>query len=124
MNNFLKKRIRSFKYAFRGIATLFRETPNAKIHLFLAVLAVVSGLFFSISSAEWLAVITVIGLVFALEAVNSAIETLSDVVCKERNPSIKKAKDLAAGGVLLAALSALGVGILIFLPRIIHSLFN
>ena len=121
---FLKSRSASFRYAFEGVKTLFRETPNAKIHLVLAVLAIALGFIFAISALEWLAVIIVIGLVFAMEALNTAIETISDFVCRERNNSIKKIKDLAAAGVLLAAIAALTVGIVIFLPKIIDLFFK
>ncbi len=120
MNGSYKKRMLSFKYAFQGVATLFRETPNAVIHLILAIAAILMGFLFSISTAEWLAVTVIIGLVLALEAVNTSIETLADLVSKERNATIKKVKDLAAAGVLLAAMAALAVGVLVFLPKIIE----
>ncbi|MDO5523507.1 MAG: diacylglycerol kinase family protein [Bacteroidia bacterium] len=120
MASYIKKRIASFRYAFQGVATLFRETPNALIHLIMAILAVLLGLFFSISATEWLAVIIVIGLVFALESINTSIEILANVVVRERNESIKKVKDLAAAGVLLASIAALAVGMLVFLPKIIE----
>lgn len=123
MQPYLKKRIAGFRYAFQGIATLFRKTPNALIHLIAAALAVVSGFVFSISTEEWLAVVVVIGLVFALEAINTSVEAVSDFVCKERNESIKKVKDLAAAGVLLASIAALTVGLLVFLPKIIQLFF-
>lgn len=119
MKKQIKKRLASFRYAFQGIALLLKETPNARIHFFAAILAIVLGVFFGISVAEWLAVMIVIGLVFALEAINSSIETLADFACKEQNKSIKKIKDLAAAGVLFAAISALAVGITVFLPKII-----
>ena len=120
MSNFFKKRMLSFKYAFQGAATLFRKTPNAIIHIIMAILAVLMGLFFSISTTEWLAIIIVIGLVFASEAINTSIETLSDFVYKERNESIKKVKDIAAAGVLMAAIAAFTVGVVVFLPKIIE----
>ncbi|HHV86698.1 MAG TPA: diacylglycerol kinase family protein [Petrimonas sp.] len=120
MNNFCKKRTDSFKYAFQGAATLFHETPNAIIHLIMAILGVLLGFIFSISATEWLAIIIVIGLVFALEAVNTSIESLADFVSKERNESIKKVKDLAAASVLIASMAALAIGILVFLPKIIE----
>ena len=123
MNNFWKKRLHSFQYAFSGISTLFRETPNARIHSAMTIAAVLLGFLLSISRTEWLAIIVVIGLVLALEAVNSSIETLADLVSKERNQSIKKLKDLAAAGVLLAAVVALTVGLLVFLPKIGKLLF-
>lgn len=121
MNNYLKNRLDSFKYAFRGIRTLFAETRNAQIHLVFAVLAVVLGFVFRISEEEWLAVCIVIGLVLAMEALNTSLETLADYACKkEIHPLIKKAKDVAAAGVLLAAMTALAVGVIVFFPKIVR----
>lgn len=121
MGSYFKKRILSFNYAFEGIKTLFSETPNALIHLVAAIMAITMGFLFSVSTDEWLAIIIVIGMVFAMEAINTAVETLSDFACKEEiHPRIKKVKDLAAGGVLFAAIAAFGVGVIIFLPKIIH----
>ena len=118
--NYIKKRIQSFGYAFQGLGTLFRETPNAQIQLIAAIVAVMLGFLLHISTEEWLVVIIVIGLVLALEAINSSLETLADYACnKEIHPLIRKVKDLAAAGVLLAALAALVVGIVLFLPKII-----
>ncbi len=121
MGNYFKKRKESFGHAFRGVKTLFEETPNARIHLVMAILAVALGFIFHISSGEWLAVIIVIGLVLALEAMNTAIETLADFACdKKIHPLIKIVKDVSATGVLLAAIAALVVGIIVFLPKIIE----
>ncbi len=115
----IQKRIRSFGHAFRGLRSLFEETPNALIHLIAAVIAISLGFAFRISSGEWLAIIIVVGAVFSMEAVNTALERLSDYACnKEIHPVIKKVKDLAAAAVLIAALTALAVGIIIFLPKI------
>lgn len=121
MGTYFKKRKESFGHAFRGVKTLFNETPNATIHLVMAILAVTLGFIFHISSGEWLAVIIVIGLVLSLEAMNTAIETLADFACdKKIHPLIKIVKDVSAAGVLLAAIAALVVGIIIFLPKIIE----
>jgi len=118
--NYFKKRIQSFGHAFRGIRTLFKKTPNALIQLFAAVAAVVLGFMLRISNGEWLAVIIVIGFVFALEAINTALETLADFTCnKEMHASIREAKDLSAAGVLIASLAALAVAIVVFLPKIL-----
>src|SRR5690554_6030275 len=104
--SYLKKRIQSFKHASRGIRTLFRETPNAWIHLAVAIIAVLLGWVYRLSTGEWLAIIIVIGTVFSMEAVNTALERLSDFACdKEIHPLVKKTKDLAAAGVLIAALT-------------------
>lgn len=119
MTSFLKKRLLSFKYAFQGLLVLFRKTPNARIHLVMGTMAVALGFILHISSAEWVAVCIVIGMVFAMEAVNTAIECLSDFVTqKQIHPDIKKVKDLAAAGVLIAAIASAIVGIIIFLPKI------
>ncbi|GEM_PF-1107464 len=121
MVSFLKKLTKSFDYAFQGIASMFKQTPNAWIHLYLTILAVGLGFVFEISRGEWLAIIIVIGLVFSLEAINTALENLADYACdKKIHPLIKSAKDIAAGGVLLAAFSAFAVGLVVFLKRIIE----
>ena len=117
--SYLRKRVQSFKHAFRGIRELFRETPNARIHLQVAIAAILLGVVFRISTGEWLAIVIAMGGVFAMEAINTALETLSDYACKnEIHPLIRKAKDLAAAAVLIAALGAVVVGILIFTPKI------
>ena len=118
---YIKYRILSFKYAFWGIETLFRETPNAVIQLVAAIAAILSGLFFHITNAEWLILILSIGGVLTMETINSALENLSDYASKkEMHPTIRKVKDLSAAAVLIMAIAALAIGLVIFLPRIIH----
>jgi len=118
---YIKNRILSFKYAFWGIETLFRETPNAVIQLVAAIAAILSGLFFHITNAEWLILILSIGGVLTMETINSALENLSDYASKkEMHPTIRKVKDLSAAAVLIMAIAALAIGLIIFLPRIIH----
>ncbi|RNC64581.1 diacylglycerol kinase family protein [Proteiniphilum sp. X52] len=117
--SYIKKRIQSFAYAFSGLRFLFKETPNALTHLIAAFIAIWLGFIYDISHNEWLAIIVVIGAVFSMEAINTALERLSDYTCnKEIHPAIKKAKDLSAAAVLIAALAALAVGMVIFLPKI------
>ena len=121
---YIKKRILSFRHAFRGVATLFRETPNIRLQLAAAIAAVIMGFLLHISHEEWLAIIIATGGVFAMEAMNSALEHLSDFTCKQEiHPAIRKVKDISAAAVLLAAVAALAVGLVIFLPKII-SLFS
>jgi len=120
MNRYFHDRIQSLRFAFSGLRTLFRETPNARIQLVMALLAVALGFLLHISTTEWLAVCIVIGMVPALEAMNTAIERLSDYASQhQKHPIIKKVKDVAAAGVLIASIAALAVGILIFLPKLI-----
>ncbi|MCB0476881.1 MAG: diacylglycerol kinase family protein [Crocinitomicaceae bacterium] len=114
----LKKRFQSFPYAMNGVRLLIQNTHNAWVHLFAAVLAIILGFVLEISRGEWMLIIIVIGLVLALEAVNSALEILCDFVSPEKHDQIKKIKDLSAGAVLIAALTSFIVGLMIFLPKI------
>jgi len=116
----IKKRVQSFKYAFNGLRTLLCEEHNSWIHLFITVCVVAAGFVFNISSLEWIAVTLCIGIVFALELVNTAIENLANFVSKEYHELIKKVKDLAAAAVLIAAIAAAIIGLIIFIPKIME----
>ena len=113
----LRKRIQSFRYAFSGLWFVLKHEHNFRIHLLAAVVAVLAGFYFDISTYEWLAIILVITLVLSLEMVNSAIEKLADVVSPEKNEQIKVIKDMTAAAVLLAAMASLVVAALIFIPK-------
>ena len=115
----LKKRFKSFGYAFNGLRLLISEEHNARIHLIAAIVAVMAGFLLHISSLEWVAIILAFGFVISLEIVNTAIENIADFVSPERHMQIKKIKDLAAAGVLIAAITALIIGLIIFIPKII-----
>ncbi|RHJ81810.1 diacylglycerol kinase family protein [Parabacteroides sp. AM08-6] len=119
-----RKRLASFRYAFNGIRLLIKNEYNAWIHSFAAICVIIAGFFFSLSSTEWIAVIIAIGTVFSAEAINSAIEAISDLVSPEYNEAIKKAKDLAAGAVLITAIAAAAVGFIIFLPKLTYFIEN
>jgi len=115
----LHKARRSFRYAFRGVINLFRFENNARIHLTAAAAVLVAGFYFQLSNAEWALVVTQIALVWAAEAFNTALEKMADAVSPDFHPLIKAVKDLAAGAVLIVAISAAIVGFLIFLPKIL-----
>ncbi len=117
-----RKRAKSFVYAFRGIALLVRGEHNAWIHCAATVVAVALGLWLGLSAGEWTAVVICIGAVFSAEAFNSAIEALADRVSPGYDESVKRTKDLAAGGVLLVAVAAVMVGSIVFLPKLIDLL--
>ena len=114
-----KKRMQSFTHAFNGLKVLITEEHNAWIHLLAMCFVVILGFVFKVSQAEWIALAFAIGFVLAMEAVNSAIENLSDHVSPERHDLIKKVKDLGAAAVLISAITAFVVGLLIFIPKII-----
>ena len=107
---------KSFGYAFEGIFTCIRNERNIKIH---AILVVIAGAVLGITPTEWCICLTLFGLVIALELVNTAIESVVDLVTTERKPLAKVAKDTAAGAVLVAAIMAAIVGLIIFVPRIV-----
>lgn len=110
------KFLTSLKFAWRGVPALFGSQRNAKIQLAIAVLVIVAGFVFSIGRLEWCAVVLCIALVFAAEGVNTAIETLADAVHPDQHPLVGRAKDIAAGAVLICAFGAALVGAIIFLP--------
>lgn len=114
----IAKRLRSFGYAFKGIRTLFSQ-PNACIHAAVMVIVLLCGWFFHIAVWEWCAVILCIGGVLMAEALNTALEALCDKVSPGFDPLIGRAKDVAAGAVLLFVFAAVAVGLIIFLPKFI-----
>ena len=118
----LKRRFESFKYAFNGLKILIKEEHNARIHLMATIVVIVAGFAFKISFNEWTAILLAIGLVFALEALNSSIENLADFVAPDINENIKKAKDLGAAAVLIGAIVAIVIGLIVFVPKIINLL--
>ena len=115
----MKKRILSFKYAFKGVFFLFKDQPNAWIHLVAAVGVVIAGLIFNLSTTEWLWIVFAIGFVFSAELFNSAIEEVVNLVSPEFNKKAGKIKDLAAAAVLISAVTAAIVGLVIFIPKIL-----
>jgi diacylglycerol kinase len=117
-----KKRIRSFYYAFKGLADVVRSQANMRIHLLAAAAALFAAWFFNISPGEWMILILVIGMVLSAEVMNTAIEYLTDLISPAQHPLAGKAKDAAAAAVLLCALTAVIVGSIIFLPRIVRFL--
>ncbi|GAB2768728.1 diacylglycerol kinase family protein [Rhabdobacter roseus] len=115
----LRKALRSFRFAGAGIASLFRYENNARIHLLAAALVVGAGFWLQLSRMEWCVILTQVGLVWAAEAFNTALEKLADLVSPDYHPTIKAVKDVSAAGVLLVALVAAVVGTLIFLPKLL-----
>ncbi|MDE6447517.1 MAG: diacylglycerol kinase family protein, partial [Muribaculaceae bacterium] len=101
-----------------GIRLLFTQ-PNACIHAVVMVLVILAGWWFGISRLEWCAILLCIGGVLMAEAMNTALEALADKVSVEKDPLIGRAKDLAAGAVLIFVMAAVAVGLIVFLPRML-----
>lgn len=108
------KVLRSFRFAGQGILDLFRYENNAKVHLLVAILVIGSGFLLTLSPVEWAVILTQIGLVWAAEAFNTAIEKLCDFVSPGLHPQIKAIKDLSSGAVLILTIVAVLVGLIIF----------
>ncbi len=115
----LVKRAESFTHAWRGLGIFLRSTHNAWIHIVVFIVAVVLGMYFSISRTEWMMLIIAAGLVFISEAFNTAIEIDIDLTSPGHHPFAKDTKDVAAGAVLLSAITAALIGAFIFLPYFI-----
>jgi undecaprenol kinase len=117
-SEWIARRGRSFVHAGRGLLLLLITEFHFKVHLGAAVLAAGLGLFFQISSIEWLILILTITGVLVAEAFNSALERVVDLAHPDRHPLARDAKDLAAAAVLLTSIAAAIIGLIIFLPRV------
>ncbi len=111
-------RLASFRHAWRGIVFLVRTQGNARLHLAATILVIVLGVVLHVTRGEWCLLALAAGPVWAAEALNTAVEYLSDHVCMEHHERIGRVKDLAAGAVLLAAIAAAIVGGIVFGPRL------
>lgn len=113
---YIQKRIFAFKVAFQGLLLFVKEGAHAKIHLTATLVVMFLGWFLDITKSDWILSLFCIALVLSLEAINSAIEYLVDLASPDIHPLAKKSKDIAAAAVLIAAIFALIIGLLIFLP--------
>ncbi len=112
-------RLETFRFAFRGIASMLRTEPNARIHALVTIVVVVAGAALGIDRIEWLCLTLTIAAVWSMEAVNTAFEALCDVVSPDHHPGVERAKDVAAAAVLIAASAAVLVGLLVFGRRLL-----
>jgi len=114
----LRRRLESFRYAARGIVVLSGQ-HNARIHASAVIAVIAAGAAFQVSRLDWLALVLAIGLVLTAEALNTGLELLADAAVPERHPLVEKAKDVAAGAVLLSAVTAVAVAALVFGPKLL-----
>lgn len=110
--------MRSFGFAFAGINWTIRTQRNAQVHVAVLVAVIIAGFALRVSWGEWLALILSMTLVLALEAMNSAVEAVVDLVSPHYHPLARHAKDAAAGAVLLGAIGAAAVGLIVFVPKV------
>lgn len=117
-----RDRLRSFRFAVSGVATLLKTQHNAWLHACAVVAVVSAGLYFDLSRAEWSWLVLAIMAVWTAEALNTAIEFLADVASPEFHPLVKQSKDVAAGAVLISAIGSVIIGVLVFGPHVMKLL--
>lgn len=111
------------RHALDGVRELFKSERSMRIHVFAAVVVVLLGLLLQISAWEWAVCIALIGLVIGAELLNTAVEQTVDICSPDLDPRAKRAKDTAAGAVLVVALAAAAAGLIIFLPKVWRMFF-
>lgn len=114
----LKKLIKSFHYAFRGVITLLKNEQNARIHATATIIVGILGYILEVSRVEAAILFMAVIMVFAMEIMNTAVEKVCDLVCSKKNSKIAFIKDGTAGAVLITSVIAVVVAIFIFLPHI------
>ena len=119
----LKKFFFSFTYPIKGLKYAYRNEQNLAFDVGIALIVVIAGFLFKISVIEWALLILTIGMVIALELVNTAIEAVVDLVTEEYHPLAQVAKDTSAAAVFVCAIAAVIVGFIIFLPKVIDLIF-
>jgi len=117
-------RLIAFRHAFEGITHVLKTQPNARVHVAISLAVIGLGLWLGLNPAEWAILVVMMAVVFVAEFVNTAIEAAVDLVTEDRRPLAKVAKDAAAGGVLVAAMLAMIVGLLILGPPLWARLFG
>jgi len=115
----IEDRIRCFQYAFKGILVMLKSQHNAWIHALATIIVSVLGINFRITRSEWCWIVLCIMAVWTAEALNTAFEFLADAASPDYHPLVGKAKDVAAGAVLISAIGSAVIGILIIGPYIL-----
>lgn len=122
LRSLLLGRARSFRQAGVGIVQLLRGEPNARIHAGVTLAVLALGGWLGLPRRDWALLVLAISGVLAAEAANTALEALADHVAPDRHPLVGRAKDVAAAGVLLAALGAAAAGVLVLGPALLARL--
>ena len=118
-SSFIFNRIKSVKYAFNGFWLLVSTEHSIIAQMVIAIAITILGFIMNISSTEWLFQILAIGLILVAESLNTAIEKLADFVQPEHDKNIGKIKDISAGAAFFAAIIAVIIGLIIYIPKFI-----
>lgn len=115
----MRKFLTGFWFAYEGLRYAFKTQVNFRFHALVSLLVMGMGFLLDVNKTEWLFILLCIGFVVSAELFNTSLEKLTDLVTTQMHPLAKAAKDCAAAGVLIAAITSAVVGIFIFLPYII-----
>ncbi|HRB72915.1 MULTISPECIES: diacylglycerol kinase family protein [unclassified Flavobacterium] len=117
-NSFFTGRLKSLVFAFKGAYKLITTEHSVMVQFSLAIVVTLAGFYFHISKEEWLIQTLAIGLVLSIEGLNTAVEKIADFIHPDYHQKIGFIKDIAAGAVFFAAMAAIAVGLIIYLPRL------
>lgn len=118
---FITRRLNSFKYAIAGLRKVYSSQTNFRIQFLITLIIVVVSFLIGLEKWEWVVILFCIGATMAAEAFNTAIEFLVDHVCPEKHENAEKIKDIAAGAVLIIAITSALVGVIVLAPRLIEA---
>ena len=116
-NTFLGKRLKGFGYAIKGAWMLIKNEPSIQVQAVIAVAITIAGFYFDISATEWMLQIFAITLVMSIEGLNTAAEEMADFVHPDLHDKIGYIKDVAAGAVFFAAIGAIVIACIIYIPK-------
>lgn len=119
MRDRIRKHTISMKHAVDGLLWAYKTQPNYRVHLIVAVIVILAGVFFNVNTVEWAILITTISMGLVIETINTAIESTSDAITREWKEEIKIAKDVSAAAMLTFAAGAIVVALIIFLPKML-----
>ena len=114
---FYSGRLKSVKYAVKGAVKLITTEHSVMAQFGITIIMTIAGFYFEISRTEWMFQIFASGLILSVEGLNTAVEKIADFIHPEFNPKIGFIKDIAAGAVFFAAMTAIAIGCLIYIPK-------
>ncbi|SFF23154.1 diacylglycerol kinase family protein [Flavobacterium xueshanense] len=117
-NTFFSGRLKSVSYALKGALKLITTEHSVMVQFLLGILVTIAGFYFGISKTEWLFQTLAIGLVMSIEGLNTAVEKIADFIHPNYHERIGFIKDIAAGAVFFAALTAIVIGLIIYIPLV------
>ncbi|MEH6706129.1 MAG: diacylglycerol kinase family protein [Galbibacter orientalis] len=118
MNNFIKNRLHSIRYACKGAYLLLKTEASIQTQASIALIATIAGFYYQISPTEWILQILTIALIMSIEGLNTAVEKIADFIHPEHHYKIGFIKDIAAGAVWISAIAAIIIGAIIYIPKI------